>query len=348
MNSRIVLGLILCLIFTGCGNSKNPIADPQTSKPDVAWSEPVNGLRARLEVLPSEKPQSPFCRVYIEFQNVSDVAGQMKVRFNLDRLTLAVVNKNGKELPIANGVYDGMSPSWEPMLLPFSGTLKFQISFPGLGYKPGTGKAVVDVDCGKAWIIPQDSSTYYLSGTLSIKKEKGDHPRMDWSGTLTLPGVAIPEENRNPRSSDPVSKKHIPPLEGNVKSLQEPPQTAPHGPAVDGLSLGIWSEKPSYTLHTRMNVWKILANEKRDSSGNIIPYDERIHDVDYLLITDSEGNVRRVQGTRPLDGPVGLGFMGGISDILHEQIQKSGTYRLQWKMGRLESNVVEIRVQSQE
>ena len=53
----------------------------------------------------------------------------------------------------------------------------------------------MDVGPSSVWSIPQDGSAYYLSGTLSIKKETGDHPYMDWSGTLTLPSVAIPGRN---------------------------------------------------------------------------------------------------------------------------------------------------------
>ena len=60
-----------------------------------------------------EKPESPFCCVYLDFPNVSDVAGQMKLRLAPDRLALAVADKSGKELAVANGPYDGMSPSRE-------------------------------------------------------------------------------------------------------------------------------------------------------------------------------------------------------------------------------------------
>lgn len=192
MTARVSLGVVLGLILVGCDASTNSHSATQASKPDVVWSEPVNGLRGRLIVLPSEKPHQPFCRVYIELENVSDVAGQKKIRFNPDKLTLAVTDIGGKRLPVANGPYDGMAPLWEPILLPFDGTTKFRISFPGLGYKPETDKVIVDVGPSRSWIVPQDGA-YYLSGTLSIKKKKGDHPYMDWSGTLVLPGVAIPK-----------------------------------------------------------------------------------------------------------------------------------------------------------
>lgn len=159
------------------------------------WSRPVNGLAARLQVLPAEKPDSPFCRVFIEMQNVGDVAGQKRIRFDPDRLQLRVVDNDGNELPKANGSYDGISPLWEPTLLPYFGTIRFQISFPGLGYRPDRDKVIIDVGSTNAWVIPQDGKTYWLSGRLQIDPQKGDHPHMDWNGTLELPKVKIPQGN---------------------------------------------------------------------------------------------------------------------------------------------------------
>jgi hypothetical protein len=157
---------------------------------DTSWSKPLKGLRARLLVL--QQTNSPFCRVFLEFENVDDVAGQKKIRFAPGKLALRVRDKDGKELALANGPYSGMAPLWEPIALPHAGSMTFQISFPGLGYS-AKDKVIVDVGSQKAWVIPQDGSTYWLSGSLTIEKEKSDHPYMDWSGTLELPRVEIPK-----------------------------------------------------------------------------------------------------------------------------------------------------------
>jgi hypothetical protein len=163
------------------------------SNDDSLWSKPVNGLRARLLILPAKNLDSPFCRVLIEMQNVDDVLGQKKIRFDPGKLALYVKDKNGKLLPIAHNPYDGISPSWEPTLLPYFGTMRFQISFQGLGYNKDTDRVIIDVGSSKAWIIPQDGSTYLLSGMLTIEKKKSDHHFKDWNGTLELPGVEIPK-----------------------------------------------------------------------------------------------------------------------------------------------------------
>ncbi|MGD9125975.1 MAG: hypothetical protein PVH19_01245 [Planctomycetia bacterium] len=202
MNGRILIGLVLCSILVGC-NSSEPPTQPtaQVPKPEPPWSEPVGGLRARVEVLPPEKAESPkenygpFCRANIEFENVSNVAGQMNIRFTPGKIKWTVVDQDGKELaPVQFGVYDALTPTWKPSLLPTHGTLKFRFTYPGLGFMPDKKNVIADMgDIHQSWIIPLDDSTYYLSGTLTIKKEDGDQP-YDWSGTLELPKVEIPKE----------------------------------------------------------------------------------------------------------------------------------------------------------
>lgn len=169
------------------------ISSLTASQESVAWSKPDNGLRGRLLVLSSEKTDSPFCRIFIELQNVADVMGQRRIRFNPEKLELEVTDKKGK-LPLTlPGAYSAMTPLWETTLLPYASTMRFQVSFPGMGYQPATDKVIVDIGPSKTWVIPQDGSVYYLSGTFSVSREKSDHPHMDWSGTLNLPKVEIPK-----------------------------------------------------------------------------------------------------------------------------------------------------------
>lgn len=159
----------------------------------AGWSSAVNGLRARLVVLSPASASTPFCRVMIEMQNMSDVAGQVKIPFTPDRLDLHITDESGKELALANDPYDGITPDWEPILLPMEGTIKFRISFGGLGYRSGTDKVIVDIGPSKVWVVPQNKKSYWLSGKFTVKGKEGDHPLMDWSGTIDLPKTKIPK-----------------------------------------------------------------------------------------------------------------------------------------------------------
>jgi hypothetical protein len=170
------------------------------------WSKAVQGLRARLDVLPSTNEDSPFTRVFIEFENVSDVMGQKRIPFSPDRLSLRVTDKDGNELARSNHSYDGMSPLWETLALPYAGSMKFRISFPGLGYLPGRDKVIVDVGGANAWVIPQDGKSYFLSGTLVIDRENNG-PQREWSGTLDLPMVQIPSAKENAEPSDAADSR---------------------------------------------------------------------------------------------------------------------------------------------
>lgn len=154
-----------------------------------AWSEPVNGLSARLSL--ERDMKSPFLKVFIEIKNRAEVMGGRKIRFSPDKVSLAVLDAKGEPLEKATGPYDGMSPNWDTLILPYGGTLRFQISFPGLGYHPGKDKVLIDLGPSQCWSIP-DGKRFFLSGQLSILKEQGDHPYMDWSGVLNLPAIPIP------------------------------------------------------------------------------------------------------------------------------------------------------------
>jgi len=178
--------ILVCAGLPGCGPS-SPIAGDE-----AAWSAPVNGLRGRLVVLPPATPDRLFCRVFLELQNVHDALGQQSIRYDSERLGVRVTDDSGKELPIAGEIYSGMSPLWKPTLLPFGGTIKFQVSFPGLQCFP-RNRVIVDMGPQMSWVIPQDGKTYWLSGRLTIPHVPGDHPYMDWSGTLDLPRVRIPK-----------------------------------------------------------------------------------------------------------------------------------------------------------
>ena len=182
MNMKTLLTTLVLLVFS---NSARAEQQP--------WSEEVNGLRARFSI--EREKDSPFLKIFIEIQNTSDVAGNKAIRFTPDSITPTVTNKNDKELQRATGPYSALIPTWTPLMLPCEGTMRFLINFPGLGYDPKKDKAIIDMGPQQSWSIPE-SGEWYLSGSLKIEKQKGDHPYMDWSGTLSLPKVRIPQESK--------------------------------------------------------------------------------------------------------------------------------------------------------
>lgn len=188
---RIIVVIVFLVVLFG-GRSWG--AD-NWSWPVDTWSESlqsVNGLKARLLVLPPLKGQGPFCRVYIELKNTG-VRGQMGIRFNPDKLKLRVVDENNKELEKNTRVsFDGFVPGWETTLLPTDSMIRMRIDADGFGYSP-KDKVVVTAGISNIWSIPQDTHKYYLTGSLTIEKQKSDKPNSDWSGTIELPKTLIPQ-----------------------------------------------------------------------------------------------------------------------------------------------------------
>ncbi|HSI14630.1 MAG TPA: hypothetical protein VK961_21440 [Chthoniobacter sp.] len=160
---------------------------------EAGWSEPVNDLRGRLVVLPPLPSDPLYCRVFLELENTENTLGQRKVRFAMDKLVLQVIDKDGKPLEVSHNPYSGMSPIWEPMLLPFGGTIRFPINLHGLGHHRDLHQSIIDMGPMNSWIIPA-TGDYFASGTLTIPQANlGTTSHFDWYGTLTFPKVGIPK-----------------------------------------------------------------------------------------------------------------------------------------------------------
>lgn len=152
------------------------------------WSEEVNGLKGRLFLKHSNG--SPFLKVFIELQNVSQVANSLKVNYKSSKQTFSVTDNKGKKLNHIYGPYSAARPYKDNLIIPYNGKLSFQISFPGLGYNPKRDKTIIDLGPGTSWSIPQNGD-YFLSGSFTIEKEKKSQSKQIWSGTLKLPKIKI-------------------------------------------------------------------------------------------------------------------------------------------------------------
>ncbi len=160
---------------------------------DPNWSPSANGLRGRLHVLPPETDKVPFYRIELELENTRDVTGQLKIRKPRGGLAVWVKAADGQTIKTrSSGAYSGMSPHWEPLLLPMGGVIKYGISFPGANYRPGARVGIIDLGPVFVFEVPMDGKAYFLAGRFSNSAQPGDHPSTDWSGTLELPPTPVP------------------------------------------------------------------------------------------------------------------------------------------------------------
>lgn len=156
-----------------------------------AWSQPVNGLRGRLLTAPGETFNGTgLLDVYLELENVSDVANPMEVYFDpYKSLTSSVVDSEGKPLkqpPVAASILSP-GPFW--LVIPSDGILKFRVSVSGYGIYKDSGTDI-PMNSGNWVIAPDDKKQYFVKGDFSAAPDR-TKPRA-WQGMLHLPRVLIP------------------------------------------------------------------------------------------------------------------------------------------------------------
>jgi len=155
------------------------------------WSAPVDGLRGRLLVTPGDTFNGTrMLVVYLELENVSNVANPLEIYFDEYRtLESKVVDGEGKPLkqpPVAASI---LSPGPYWLTIPVDGLLRFRVSVSGYGIYKDSGTDL-PMSSGN-WVIPRgDKKEYFLEATFKADPDKAK-PRA-WQGTLSLPRVPIP------------------------------------------------------------------------------------------------------------------------------------------------------------
>ncbi len=106
-----------------------------------------------------------------------------------------------------------------------------------------------------------------------------------------------------------------------------------------GIRIGFSKPKESYRLNHRINIW--IAQE----SALPLPKDFHLGE-DIVILTHPDGSASKFPGENHKDGPPGrlMNWTGGMSDLLHCYCRTTGVYKMQWKIGDIESLVVSWRV----
>jgi hypothetical protein len=155
----------------------------------LSWSEPVNGLQARLSFARKEAVNgTPIIATYLELKNVSDVGNIMEVSLDPEKIHFTVTDMAGKEVKPDDGPYDGISVELGSLRLPYDSSLRFNISSSGAGI-PKDQAGMLDLGSSQSWVFKSGAKgPYYLRGRFTVEKGKD----RSWSGTVDLPKVKIP------------------------------------------------------------------------------------------------------------------------------------------------------------
>ena len=207
--SRLALTSIVIAAIVAASDQR--LASEEKSKQDSAstirktaadnnesgWSESVACLQARI----SFKHQSVFngtprVATFLHLRNTSDVINPMKFSWLPDKATYRVTDAAGKEIPRGSMNYSGPGQMSADLIIPYEGTLSFNISGQGLGI-PGDMAAALDLG-EHSYSISPEVGPCFLHVVIEIADDKKlDSPR-SWHGRLELPPVAIPMKVEQP------------------------------------------------------------------------------------------------------------------------------------------------------
>ena len=126
-----------------------------------------------------------------------------------------------------------------------------------------------------------------------------------------------------------------------LRDLPEPPEDARAGAVSNGVQIGVWSQKSTYSGEEIRNIWTIAR--KTRPSPITIGVGGNLYKDSFLYVTMNNKVIAKL----PVNGGI-----DGMVDPIHsaggrwQQLAKlpTGDYQLQWKTDKLESNTLNIKI----
>jgi hypothetical protein len=155
-----------------------------------AWSDPVNGLQARLILI--EKPREYGVRwlvPYLELRNVRDVANAMQVNCGNRHLKIELVDEGGKVVRDGWSLpRSGPAPDLDTVILPMDSFMRISLECRNWGIRKDAA-AMVSTDSGAWHITQEERGKVFLRATMTGEES---FPRWkQWHGKLQTPSIAV-------------------------------------------------------------------------------------------------------------------------------------------------------------
>jgi hypothetical protein len=176
------------LVTLDLGSTNFEIAPTDRSNNKHVWSEPINGLQARLELV--EKPRLHGVRwlvPYLELRNVRDLANPMEVDCSGTCLKVELVDANGK-IRDWSGSRSGPHADPGTITLPMDSELRFSLECRNWGI-PKDAEAMVSTDSGAWKFANEDNGKYFIRAKLSAEETQPNWKQ--WYGEIQTPLVPV-------------------------------------------------------------------------------------------------------------------------------------------------------------
>lgn len=158
---------------------------------DEGWSDPQNGLQARISLLQRPKTEGPRRIVpYIELRNTRDSNAPLRVRCAPEFLTLELVDARGRLLR-EGLLLERSGPHTHPgtVGIPYDSSMRVSLYCSHQGVPPDA-PAVIPADAG-AWILTsEENSQVFLRARLKADPLEGDRHHL-WHGEIVTQAVVV-------------------------------------------------------------------------------------------------------------------------------------------------------------
>lgn len=184
MRFAVPLLLMLFALAPGALSSAFPVSL------NDEWSEAVNGLQARLDLVEREKKYGARWLVpHLELRNVRDLGNQMEVNCDNRHLKVELVDANGSPLRTGNSLpRSGPTNELNVIALPWDSSIRLNLECRNWGIAQDAA-AMVATDSG-AWVIQEnEKGKVYLRATLTGEKIEPIWKR--WSGKIQTPLLKV-------------------------------------------------------------------------------------------------------------------------------------------------------------
>jgi len=186
---RFAISLLLMLFALAPSGLNSAL--PVSANDD--WSEAVDGLQARLELVEKEKLYGTRWLVpHLELRNVRDLSNQMEVNCDNRHLKVELVDANGSTLRDGWSLpRTGPIPELNVIVLPWDSSIRISLECRIWGIKKDAA-AMVATDSG-AWVIQEnEKGKIYLRATLTGEKiEPSYNSWKRWSGKIQTPLLKV-------------------------------------------------------------------------------------------------------------------------------------------------------------
>jgi hypothetical protein len=202
-------GLLLTLLLV-CG-LPGRAEDAAKTGDATTWSQPVQGLRARLLTRPSTEPE--YDKTYDVWLELQEVGIETSLGVTHKTVTIRYVSDNSQfQFEITDGKGSDVSPSTariadqmnlaQDLIIPPQGDLTFPIGYGGSSpHHPPPGEPtpqgrLLVFDATREWLIPFANGPYRLAASWVVSGVRGQLPNAapyhGWTGTLELPPIQLP------------------------------------------------------------------------------------------------------------------------------------------------------------